>query len=95
MNRTLVILCASVAMFGMVASKAALSMDAEVKMDARSQASFDTVTAFMGAMGSGDMDAMSALMADDMEWHNEGDSAMPWIVLEGLFRECADNTVGE
>ncbi|MEL7395851.1 MAG: nuclear transport factor 2 family protein [Pseudomonadota bacterium] len=48
-------------------------------MDARSQASFDTVMAFMGAMGSGDMDAMDKLMADDMVWHNEGDASLPWI----------------
>lgn len=48
-------------------------------MDATSQASFDTVMAFMGAMGSGDMDAMLPLMADDMVWHNEGDKSMPWI----------------
>jgi len=48
-------------------------------MDAQSKASFDTVMAFMGAVGSGDMDTAIALMADDMVWHNEGDSAMPWI----------------
>ncbi|MEM6588194.1 MAG: nuclear transport factor 2 family protein [Pseudomonadota bacterium] len=48
-------------------------------MDATSQASFDTVMAFMGAMGSGDMEAMDKLMADDMVWHNEGDSSLPWI----------------
>ncbi|WP_172839408.1 nuclear transport factor 2 family protein [Tateyamaria omphalii] len=48
-------------------------------MDATSQASFDTVMAFMGAMGSGDMEQMSALMADDMVWHNEGDTSLPWI----------------
>ncbi len=48
-------------------------------MDAESQATFDTVMAFMGAMGSGDMETMVGLMADDMVWHNEGDSAMPWI----------------
>ncbi|MBA4257422.1 MAG: hypothetical protein C0445_16340 [Polaromonas sp.] len=35
--------------------------------------------AFMGAMGKGDMKALSALMADDMAWHNEGDRALPWI----------------
>lgn len=28
-------------------------------MDEQTQASFDTVMAFMGAMGSGDMDAMA------------------------------------
>ncbi|MEM8979767.1 MAG: nuclear transport factor 2 family protein [Pseudomonadota bacterium] len=48
-------------------------------MDATSQTSFDTVMAFMGAMGGGDMDKMSALMADDMVWHNEGDKTLPWI----------------
>ncbi|MEL6170303.1 MAG: nuclear transport factor 2 family protein [Pseudomonadota bacterium] len=48
-------------------------------MDTTSQASFDTVMAFMGAMGSGDMEQMSALMADDMVWHNEGDTTLPWI----------------
>ncbi len=49
------------------------------EMDAESKASFDTVMAFMGAVGSGDMDKAISLMADDMVWHNEGDRAMPWI----------------
>lgn len=49
------------------------------EMDATSQASFDTVLAFMGAMGSGDMATMNNLMADDMVWHNEGDANLPWI----------------
>lgn len=48
-------------------------------MDDASKASFDAVMAFMTAMGSGDMDGMSALMADDMVWHNEGDTTLPWI----------------
>lgn len=48
-------------------------------MDDTTQASFDTVMAFMGAMGSGDMAAMDSLMADDMVWHNEGDPSLPWI----------------
>lgn len=48
-------------------------------MDETSQATFDTVMAFMGAMGGGDMEKMSALMADDMVWHNEGDTTLPWI----------------
>ena len=63
-------------------------------MDEQTQASFDTVMAFMGAMGSGDMETMNALMADDMVWHNEGDESLPWIgatfastvlVFMGLF----------
>jgi len=49
------------------------------EMDATSQASLDTVMAFMGAVGTGDMDTVNKLMADDMVWQNEGDSAMPWI----------------
>ncbi|MEM9230332.1 MAG: nuclear transport factor 2 family protein [Pseudomonadota bacterium] len=49
------------------------------EMDATSQASFDTVMAFMGAMGGGDMAKMDELMADDMVWHNEGDATLPWI----------------
>jgi len=48
-------------------------------MDVTSQKSFDTVMAFMKAMGSGDREKMSALMADDMIWHNEGDARLPWI----------------
>lgn len=48
-------------------------------MDETSQASFDAVMAFMGAMGSGDTEAMDALMAEDMVWHNEGDPSLPWI----------------
>ena len=48
-------------------------------MDETTQATFDTVMAFMGAMGTGDMAAMDALMADDMVWHNEGDATLPWI----------------
>jgi uncharacterized protein len=48
-------------------------------MDDQSQASFDTVMAFMGAMGTGDAEAMSSLMAGEMVWHNEGDTTLPWI----------------
>lgn len=48
-------------------------------MDTTSQKSFDTVMAFMTAMGSGDMETMNNLMAEDMVWHNEGDKTLPWI----------------
>lgn len=47
--------------------------------DDKTQATFDTVMAFMGAMGGGDMETMSSLMADDMVWKNEGDPSLPWI----------------
>ena len=49
------------------------------EMDKESQATFDTVMAFMGAMGKGDMETMTNMMDDDMVWQNEGDKAMPWI----------------
>ena len=48
-------------------------------MDAESQATLDTVMAFMGAMGSGEMETMSGLMDDDMVWQNEGAPDIPWI----------------
>lgn len=48
-------------------------------MDETTQASFDTVMAFMGAMGAGDSAKVGELMADDMVWHNEGDKTLPWI----------------
>ena len=74
-------------------------------MDDQTQASFDTVMAFMGAMGSGDMEKMSALMADDMVWHNEGDESLPWIggatgkenifTFLGVFSENLQTTMWE
>ena len=58
----------------------ALANPAKAQTEAdESQASLDTVMAFMGAMGGGDMDSMAALMADDMVWQNEGDPDLPWI----------------
>ena len=47
-------------------------------MDETSQASFDTVMAFMASMNEGP-DAMSPVMADDMVWRNEGDKTIPWV----------------
>ena len=49
------------------------------EMDQQSQTSLETIMAFMGAMGSGDMETMTSLIHDDMVWHNEGDKTMPWI----------------
>jgi len=73
-RRTLLKSSAAIVLAATVASKAGAQ-----EMNADSQASFDTVMAFMNAMGSGDMDTMSSLMADDMVWHNEGDKTLPWI----------------
>jgi ketosteroid isomerase-like protein len=73
-NRTLVS-----TIFSVLLAMSLLQTATAQEMDKQSQASFDTVMAFMGAMGGGDMDAMSSLMADDMTWHNEGDKSLPWI----------------
>jgi ketosteroid isomerase-like protein len=64
---------------GATLATALSTAQAAQSMDAKSQASFDTVMQFMGAMGKGDQEKMSALMADDMVWHNEGDKTLPWI----------------
>lgn len=74
-------------------------------MDENSKASFDTVMAFMGAMGAGERNKMGALMADDMVWHNEGDTKLPWIGVTngkenifkflGVFSENLQTTMWE
>ncbi len=76
MNRRNALLASAAALAGAGVTQTASAL---ATMDSTSQASFDTTMAFMDAMGKGDMDAMSALMADDMEWHNEGDKSLPWI----------------
>ncbi len=70
------VLKASVA--GAIAMTLANHASAQV-LDDTSQATLDTVMALMGAMGAGDMDTLIALMDDEMVWHNEGDSNIPWI----------------
>ncbi|MFA0442853.1 nuclear transport factor 2 family protein [Vibrio sp. 10N.286.49.B1] len=39
----------------------------------------EVAQAFLMAAGSGDMNKLNELMADDFVWHNEGDSQIPWI----------------
>ncbi len=72
MNRRTIFAVAAATAVGLAAP-----LSADTKTD-ESQASLDTVMAFMGAMSKG-QDAMSPLMADDMVWHNEGDTTLPWI----------------
>jgi ketosteroid isomerase-like protein len=72
MNRRHLLKTSAAAATGMAIASAAKAEDLN-------QASFDTVMAFMGAMGGGDMEGMSPLMADDMVWQNEGDPDLPWI----------------
>ena len=69
----------SAALTGFVFAISVSTVATAAELDKNSQATLDTVMAFMGAMGSGDMDQMSELMADDMVWHNEGDSTLPWL----------------
>lgn len=75
MNRRQILVASTMAAAGM----AVISPAAAQSMDDESQATFDTVMAFMGAMGGGDMETMADLMADDMVWKNEGDPTIPWI----------------
>ncbi|WP_298359637.1 nuclear transport factor 2 family protein [uncultured Litoreibacter sp.] len=60
-------------------SALALVVGGQAKADDNTEASFDIVMRFLGAMGSGDMETVGALMADDMVWHNEGDTTLPWV----------------
>lgn len=45
----------------------------------QTQQTLQIAQSFLGAAGSGDMDTLNDLMADDFVWHNEGDKSIPWI----------------
>lgn len=49
------------------------------KLAEQSQKTLGIANAFMGAMGSGDMEKMKSLMHEDMVWQNAGDANLPWI----------------
>ena len=49
------------------------------KLAIESQKTLDIANAYMAAMSKGDMETIKSLMHDDMVWHNEGDSKLPWI----------------
>ena len=51
----------------------------EVAVDHDAEQTMAVATGFMEAMTTGDMETMVGLMHDDMVWHNEGDSNLPWI----------------
>ncbi|WP_424934323.1 nuclear transport factor 2 family protein [Amaricoccus macauensis] len=101
MNRREILAASAAAVTGLAVANVARAQAA----DDQGQASFDTVMAYMGAMGEGDMEKMSALMADDMVWMNDGDESLPWIgvwegkekVFEflGLFSENFQTTLWE
>ena len=50
----------------------------EMQMD-QTQQTLHIAQSFLEAAGTGDMDTLSELMADDFVWHNEGDKSVPWI----------------
>ena len=50
----------------------------EIPVD-QTQQTLQIAQSFLTAAGSGDMDTLSDLMADDFVWHNEGDPTVPWI----------------
>lgn len=54
------------------------SMDSR-SSDKQGEETLKIANAFMGAMGEGDMEKMTALMHEDMVWQNEGDKSLPWI----------------
>ena len=45
----------------------------------KTQQTLQIAQSFLEAAGSGDIEALSALMVDDFVWHNEGDRTVPWI----------------
>lgn len=48
-------------------------------VDPQSAKTLEIAQAFLMAAGSGDMEKLNTLMADDFIWHNEGDTQLPWI----------------
>lgn len=53
--------------------------ESDMTTEADSAKTLETAQAFLWAAGSGDMEALDLLMADDFAWNNEGDSNIPWI----------------
>jgi len=50
-----------------------------MKSHKQNQETLAKAEAFLKAAGSGDMETLTSLMADDFVWHNEGDATIPWI----------------
>ncbi|MEM7083164.1 MAG: nuclear transport factor 2 family protein [Pseudomonadota bacterium] len=74
MNKWLIIV-------GAVMLSACSTMESEAPMKATTQSeqTLAVAKAFLMAAGSGDMNTLNNLMRDDFVWHNEGDTALPWI----------------
>ena len=50
-----------------------------VQSQKQDQQTLKVAQAFLEATGSGNMEVLTGLMADDFVWHNEGDTSVPWI----------------
>ncbi len=57
----------------------ALSTTFSQGQEDQSQQTLTIAQSFLQAAGSGDMETLKSLMAEDFVWHNEGDSSIPWI----------------
>ncbi len=63
----------------LVAGLIMMGMTSKLLADEQSEQTLAVAQSFLQAAGSGDMDTLSELMADDFVWHNEGDTEIPWI----------------
>ncbi len=82
MKRYTIILLMLLAMMGCKTEKqepTSENLTSESSLVLESKETLDIAMRFMDAMGKGDMETMTALMHDDMVWHNEGDKSLPWI----------------
>ncbi|MEZ8884770.1 MULTISPECIES: nuclear transport factor 2 family protein [Vibrio] len=59
--------------------QASYATDMDKSKAEQSAKTLEVAQAFLWAAGSGDMEKLSTLMADDFVWHNEGDDSIPWI----------------
>ncbi|EGR0753505.1 nuclear transport factor 2 family protein [Vibrio sp. 10N.286.52.C3] len=59
--------------------QASYATDMDKSKAEQSAKTLEVAQAFLWAAGSGDMEQLSTLMADDFVWHNEGDGSIPWI----------------
>ena len=76
MNIKLIVMLSLVV--GLVVS-AETQLKAEAMNNSENNTTLKTAQKFLEAAGSGDMDTLKKLMADDFIWHNEGDKSVPWI----------------
>lgn len=65
--------------FFLVFGGVSMANEAKAVDEKQSAQTLEVAQAFLWAAGSGDMEKLNALMADDFVWHNEGDSSIPWI----------------